>query len=76
MEAKLKVREKEIEKRSEDSKAVTGEMLQMMAVMQDQLNYTRQKEEKERQEQEVQAWEWFADPLISAVFISGRKKNY
>ena len=55
MEAKLKVREKEIEKRSEDSKAVTGEMLQMMAVMQDQLNYTRQKEEKERQEQEVQA---------------------
>jgi len=52
MEAELKVREKEIEKRSEDSKAVTGGMLQMMAVMQDQLNYTRQKEEKERQERE------------------------
>ena len=50
--AELKIREKEAENRNEESKAVTGGILQMMTVMQDQINQNRQREEQDRRERE------------------------
>ena len=52
MEAELKIREKEAENRKEESKAVTGGILQMMTVMQEQINQNRQREEQDRRERE------------------------
>ena len=48
----LQIREKQLEATKGESQAVTGGMLQMMTVMQEQFYYTREKEEKDRREWE------------------------